>query len=176
MHAVLSPYPQNLKLIVLDRVDEWLSQSGNHDLFLGSAGSGALKLYLVPGVSLLLVSAAMCVCFFAVMSVLRRITMTVPLLFLACVALVAWLVFPEWTLMLAPYTTMGVLFGIVAITIQRLMSDRRVGLPGSASRPGGYPTVFGFSEMVSAAGIVERRETPSAETPQHSEYSLGPSR
>lgn len=176
MNAVLSPYPQKIKSIVLDRVDEWLVQSGRQDLFLGSAESGSLTLYLVPGVSLLLVSAAICVVFFVVMSILRQMTMTIPLLFLACIALVAWLLVPEWTLMLAPYAAMGVVFGIVSITFQRLMSDRRVRFPGTTSRPGDYPTVFGFSGMLSSSGVIERSETVSVEAAQQPDFFLGASR
>jgi hypothetical protein len=176
MHAVLSPYPRDLELEVMERVDEWLSQSGRQDLFFGSADSGPLQLFLVPGVSLLLVSAVICVLFFVVMSLLRQITITVPLLFLTCVAMVAWLIFPEWTLTLAPYAAMGIVFGIVSISVQRLVSDGRVNFPKTSAKPGEYPTVFGFSGVVSSSGVVAHPETVSIDVSQQPEYSVGSSR
>jgi hypothetical protein len=172
--AILSPYPPTLQDLVIQNVDEWMQLPGRQDMFFGSADSKALKLHLVPGDALLLVSAILCVAFFLVMSVLRQVTVTVPLLFTACATLVAWLIVPEWTLVLAPYVTMGIVFGIVSVMFQRLMSDRRVRFPRTASG-GDYPTVFGLSGMLQPS-LVERRETVASEKSQRSELSVGAAR
>ena len=171
LQAVLSPYPTELQAVVLEHVDEWLSLPGRQDMFFGSADSGALKLHLLPGVSLLLISAGLCVLFFLVMSVLRQMTMTVPLLFTVCLSLVAWLLVPEWTLVLAPYVAMGIVFGMVSIMFQRLMPDRRVRFPRAAA-VGDYPTVFGFSGLLTPS-VVERRESKVTDASPRTEISVG---
>jgi len=162
LKAILSPYPTEMQLVATEKLDSWISASDHHDLFYGSAESGALRLNLIPFVSLLLISAAVCVTFFVVLSVLRRIAIVVPLLLIGCGGLVAWLFVPEWISLLAPYVAMGVVFGAVSVTFQRLISDRRMRFP-KASQVGEYPTVFGYSGMLSHA-ITERSEpaaTPS---------------
>ena len=171
LQAVLSPYPTQLQDVVRQHVDEWMSLPGRQDMFLGSADSGPLRLHLLPGVSLLLVSAALCVLFFLVMTVLRQVTMTVPLLFVVCLTFVAWLIVPEWTLVLTPYVAMGIVFGMVSIMFQRLMPDRRVRFP-RAPAVGDYPTVFGFSGLLTPS-VVERRESKVTDEPQRSEISVG---
>lgn len=148
LQAVLSPYTADLQLVMMERADEWLGQQGRQDLFFGSADSGALKLYLVPQVSLLLVSALSCVAFFLLMSIFRHITFIVPALFFCCLGLVAWLIFPERTLMLAPYAGMGMVFGIVSVIFQRRATDRRQQFSGSP-RANNALTVFGFSGVLS---------------------------
>jgi len=161
LKAILSPYPTEIQLLATENLDSWISVSDHHDLFFGSAESGALRLNLIPFVSLLLISAAVCVIFFVVLSMLRRITIVFPLLLIACGGLAAWLIVPEWISLLAPFVAMGVVFGAVSITFQRLISDRRMRFP-KASQVGEYPTVFGYSGMLSHA-VTERSAaaTPS---------------
>jgi hypothetical protein len=57
--------------------------------------------------------------------------------------------FPERTLIVAPYVAMGVLFGFVSATIQRMTSERRMRFSGS-SKVNEYPTVFGFSGVMTS--------------------------
>jgi hypothetical protein len=147
LQAVVSPYSEDLQNLIVERADEWLTQPGRHDLFFGSAGSGALKLYLVPHVSLLLVSALTCVLFYLTSWLFRGLTITAPVLLLICGGLAAWLFVPERTLIVAPYVAMGVLFGFVSATIQRMTSERRMRFSGS-SKINEYPTVFGFSGVM----------------------------
>ncbi len=148
LKAILSPYPEKLQSAAMDELDHWISLSDQHDLFFGSADSGSLQLKLVPFVSLLLVSAVVCVFFFVMLSMLRHITIIAPLLLFGCSALVTWLIVPEWTVLLAPYVAMGVVFGGVSVFLQRIISDRRIRFP-KASQAGEYPTIFGFSGMLS---------------------------
>jgi len=154
LKAILSPYPTEIQLVATENLDSWISASDHHDLFFGSAESGALRLILIPFVSLLLISAAVCVIFFVVLSMLQRITIVFPLLLTGCGGLAAWLFVPEWISLLAPYVAMGVVFGAVSVTFQRLISDRRMRFP-KATQMGEYPTVFGYSGMLSHA-ITER--------------------
>jgi len=160
--AILSPYPVDMQVAATQNLDNWLSSSDDHDLFFGSAQSKALGLHLIPFVSLLLISAAVCVIFFVVLSLQRRIPIVVPLLLSGCGGLVAWLFVPEWISILAPYLVMGSVFGVVSVTFQRLISDRRMRFPKSA-HVGEYPTVFGYSGMLSQANmeLPEPTATPS---------------
>ena len=171
LQAVLSPYPTELQDVVRQHVDEWMSLPGRQDMFFGSADSGLLRLHLLPKVSLLLVSAALCVLFFLVMTGLRQVTMTAPLLFVVCLTFVAWLIVPEWTLVLTPYVAMGTVFGMVSIMFQRLIPDRRIRFPRTPA-VGDYPTVFGFSGLLTPS-VVERRESKVTDEPQRSEISVG---
>lgn len=148
LKAVLSPYPAEMQLKATETVDDWLSQADQHDLFFGSAESGAMPLILVPFVSLLLVSAMVCVVFFVMLSLLRRFTTILPVLLVACSALVAWLFIPEWTTLLAPYVVVGIVCGVMSVIFQRLIFDRRGRFP-KASPLREYQTVFGYSGVVS---------------------------
>ncbi|MFN9717956.1 MAG: hypothetical protein ACK58L_04625 [Planctomycetota bacterium] len=145
--AVVSSFPPAIRASLLSISDEWLSQTGRQDVFFGSAGAQELNLTLLPGVSLLLVSAAVCVFLFLVMAFVRQLPMAVPILFVICLSLVTWLIWPEWTLVLAPYILIGILIGVVSMTLQRYMSDRRVRFP-IAMRSEELPTVFGFTGML----------------------------
>lgn len=174
LSALLSPFTNELQNIMTERADEWLRQPGRHDLFFGSADSGPLKLYLVPHVSLLLVTAVSCVLFYLTMSVFRQIPMLVPFLFLSCSGLVAWLLFPEQTLMLAPYIGMGVLFGVISIALQRLFSERRLHFP-TPGRTTEFPTVFGYSGVLSTP-LSESIEIQPNQPARSSEVSVGSAR
>ena len=170
LKAILSPYPTEMQLAATETLDNWISASDHHDLFFGSAKYGALRLNLIPFVSLLLVSAVVCVIFFVVLSILRRITIIVPLLLIGCGALVAWLFVPEWTSLLAPFVAMGVVCGAVSVTFQRLISDRRMRFP-KASQVGEYPTVFGYSGMLSHV-IAEQPEPAVSPSGTRSEFNV----
>ncbi len=170
LKAILSPYPTEMQLAATETLDTWIAASDRHDLFFGAAEAGALPLNLIPFVSLLLLSATVCVIFFVVLSVLRRITIIVPLLLTVCGALTAWLIVPEWTSLLAPYVAMGVVFGAVSVIFQRLISDRRTRFP-QASQVGEYPTVFGYSGMLSQA-ITERPEAISSPSGTKSDFNV----
>ena len=170
LKAILSPYPTEMQLAATETLDNWIAASDHHDLFFGAAEAGALRLNLIPFVSLLLISAAVCVIFFIVLSLLRRITIIFPVLLIGCGGLVAWLVVPEWTSLLAPYVAMGVVFGAVSVTFQRLISDRRMRFP-KASQVGEYPTVFGYSGMLSHA-IAERSEPAATPSGTKSEFNV----
>jgi hypothetical protein len=170
LKAILSPYPQKLQMATMDELDDWISLSDQHDLFFGSADSGSLKLTLVPFVSLLLVSAGVCVFVFIVLSILRQVTVFVPLFLIICTALMSWLMVPEWTALLAPYVAMGVVFGAVSVVFQRLISDKRIRFP-KASQTGDYPTIFGLSGMLSNVGT-ERTEPDAAIPGTKSEFNV----
>jgi hypothetical protein len=104
------------------------------------------------------------------MSMLQRITAVIPLLFIGCTALVGWLILPEWTALLAPYAAMGILFGTVSVFFQRMVSDRRIRFP-QASQVGEYPTIFGFSGMLSHSGN-ERSEPVVTPSGTKSEFNV----
>ena len=156
LKAILSPYPTEMKLFAMDKMESWLSSSDKQDLFIGSSESGAMTLVLVPFVSLLLVSAIVCIVFFVVLSLLRRFTTILPVLLIGCFSLVAWLIIPAWTILLAPYLTVGVVCGVVSVIFQRLVFERRGRFP-KASQTGEYQTVFGFSGIMSQA-VTDRPE------------------
>lgn len=169
--AVVSPYSENLQNMIIDRADEWLGQPGRHDLFFGSSESGTLKLYLVPHVALLLVSALTCVLFYFASWLFRGLTITAPLMLLICVGLAAWLFFPERTLIVAPYVAMGVLFGFVSSAIQRMTSERRMRFSG-ASKVNEYPTVFGFSGVMTSP-LSDAVSPISAQNSRASDVTIG---
>ena len=150
LKAILSPYPTEMQLMAMDRMENWMSYSDQQDLFIGSAEFGAMALVLVPFVALMLVSAVVCIVFFILLSLLRRLTTILPVLLIACSSLIAWLVSPEWTTLLAPYVAVGVVCGVVSVIFQRLVFERRGGFP-KASQTGEYQTVFGFSGIMSQA-------------------------
>ena len=156
LKAILSPYPTEIQLIAMDRMETWKSYSDQQDLFIGSAESGAMTVVLAPFVSLLLLSAMVCIVFFVLLSLLRRLTTILPVLLIACAALLAWLIVPEWTTLLAPYVAVGVVCGVVSVIFQRLVFERRGRFP-KASPTGEYQTVFGFSGIMSQA-VTERPE------------------
>jgi hypothetical protein len=172
LRAVLSPYKMEVQSLVSERAEEWLDQEGRQDLFFGTADSGALKLHLVHHVSLLLISAMTCVAFFVLMAIFRQITMIVPILFMTCLGLLAWLIFPERTLMLTPYVVMGIVFGMVSIMFQRFTTDRRVPFAGT-TRTTEFPTVFGFSGVLSPPFAENGDSVPSQ--PSRSQDSAVPS-
>ncbi|MFO0975529.1 MAG: hypothetical protein U0996_03985 [Planctomycetaceae bacterium] len=174
--AILSPFPESLKATAGRQMEEWLSVDGRQDLYFASADSGPLVLYLVPGVSLLLASALICVVFFLLMTLVRQVSLIAPVLLMSCVVLVAWLLEPEWTLMLIPYVVGGILCGVVSVAFQRFVSDRRLRFQGLPAATGELPTVFGYAEMLEASGQ-GRREQGSANVGAGSaEFSLGTSR
>lgn len=144
IRAILSPYPSGIQLLVRDQTERWTEMSIRRELFFLMADSGPLEVCLVPGVSLLLISAGVCALFFISMTILRARSLALPLLILVFVAPAMYLAFPNWTVVLLPYVLIGVLFGIVALTFQRLAGDRRLRLPGR-SQHGDMLTVFGFS-------------------------------
>ncbi|HRA86855.1 MAG TPA: hypothetical protein PK992_02260 [Planctomycetaceae bacterium] len=170
LKAILSPYPAELQLVAHDRLDGWLTPPDGTELFFGTADVEELRLTLVPSVALLLISATVCIVFFVFLSLLRNVTIIVPLLVFGCAALVAWLIFPAWTSLLTPYVAIGVLLGIVSVIFQRLISDRRMRFP-KASQVGEYPTVFGYSGMMSHA-VVERSEAASSASTTRSEFNV----
>lgn len=172
--AVLSSYPDNMQSALTPLTDEWLNQPGRQDVFFGSASTSALPLTLLPGVSLLLVSAGVCVFLFVLMSFVRQIPAIVPVMFVVCASLVAWLIWPEWTLILAPYILIGILIGIVSMTLQRYMTDRRIRFPGPV-RSEELPTVFGFSGML-APPIDDRVDVVISEVPSQPEFSTSSAR
>jgi len=157
LKAVLSPYPTEIQLMAMDRMENWMSYSEQQDLFIGSAESGAMTLVLVPFVSLLLLSAIVCIVFFVLLSLLRRLTTILPVLLIGCSSLIAWLIIPEWTILLAPYVAVGVVCGVVSVIFQRLVFERRGRFP-KASKTGEYQTVFGFSGIMSHA-VTDRPES-----------------
>ncbi len=163
LKAILSPYPTEMQLMAMDRMENWMSYSDQQDLFIGSAESDALALVLVPFVSLLLVSAIVCVVFFVLLSLLRRLTTILPVLLIGCSLLIAWLIIPEWTTLLAPYVAVGVVCGVVSVIFQRLVFERRGGFQ-KASQTGEYQTVFGFSGIMSQA-VADRPEPEVAASP-----------
>lgn len=176
VNAILSPFPETLKASASRQMEEWLSVQGRQDLYFASADSGPLVLYLVPGVSLLLASALICVVFFMSMTFVRQVSLIAPVLLMVCIVLVAWLLEPEWTLMLMPYVAGGILCGVVSVGFQRFVTDRRLRMPGLPAASGELPTVFGYSEMMEASGQ-GRREQGSANVGTGSaEFSLGTSR
>ncbi len=170
LKAILSPYPAELQAVAHDRLDGWLTLPTGNELFFGTADVDALRLTMVPGVALLLISAMVCVVFFVLLSLLRQMTMIVPLLTIACATLVAWLIFPDWTSLLTPYVVIGILLGIVSVIFQRLISDRRMRFP-KASQVGEYPTVFGYSGMISHA-VLERSEAAAPASTTRPEFNV----
>lgn len=174
IRAVLSSFPPTLQASLTSITDEWLSQTGRQDVFFGSAGEKALALTLLPGVSLLLVSASVCVFLFLIMAFVRQLPIAVPILFVVCLGLVAWLIWPEWTLVLAPYILIGILIGVVSMTLQRYMSDRRVRFP-IAVRSEELPTVFGFTGML-APPVETRAEPVMPEVSSQPEFSTSSAR
>lgn len=174
LKAVLSPYTKEIQDSMMERADQWLNQPSRQDVFFGSADSGPLKLYVVPHVSLLLVSALTCVFFYMMMWLFRQNTIVVPVLFLACLGLVAWLIFPERTLMLAPYSGMGVVIGLVSVTFQRMTTDRRMRFPGTAAATE-FPTVFGFSGIISPS-LAESGDPAIVQAARPSEFSVSSAR
>lgn len=161
LKAILSPYPESLETTALGRLDAWLMLPDRQELLLGSATVGALRMTLIPDVSLLLISAAVCVAFFIFMSIFRRMTVVAPLLFIGCAALVGWLMSPSWTSLLAPYVSIGVVFGVMSVVFQRLISDRRIQFP-KAIQAGEYPTVFGYSGIISESVVSRSESAPSS--------------
>lgn len=149
--------------MALGKMENWQSYSDQQDLFIGSAESGPMALVLVPFVSLLLVSAVVCIVFYVLLSLLRRLTTILPVLLIGCSSLIAWLLIPEWTILLAPYLTVGVTCGVVSVIFQRLVFERRGKFP-KASQTGEYQTVFGFSGIMSHA-VTDRPEPLASASP-----------
>jgi energy-coupling factor transporter transmembrane protein EcfT len=161
-----------MQLMAMVRMDSWISYSDQQDLFIGSAESGPMALVLVPFVSLLLVSAVVCIVFFVVLSLLRRLTTILPVLLIGCSSLIGWLIIPEWTTLLAPYLAVGVVCGIVSTIFQRLVFERHGRFP-KASQTGEYQTVFGYSGIMSQA-ITDRPEPvlPASPAGNRSDFNV----
>ncbi len=153
--AILSPYPQSVQALVSGRLEVWMSEDVDRDIFFLHAAPNRLELWLIPGVSLLLVSAVVCVAIFLLMSVFRNLPMIIPVLLIAVLLPGLYLAFADWTSLMIPYVLIGLLFGIVSISFQRLASDRRIRLPDPA-RSGEMLTVFGVS------GFLTGTASPSA--------------
>jgi len=120
---------------------------------------------------LLLISALTCVLFYLISWLFRGLTITAPILLLICFGLATWLFFPERTLIVAPYVAMGVLFGFVSATIQRMTSERRMRISGS-SKVNEYPTVFGFSGVMTSP-LPEPGGSISAQNSRSSDVTAG---
>lgn len=155
--AVLSPCTKPVQRLVREQFDEWLDVDTRQDLYFTMTDSGPLAVCLIPWMSLLLVSAVSCLLLFVVMSVLRLPSLAVPLLFVAAALPAMYLAVPEWTVLLTPFAAVGILFGIVALTFQRVATDRRLRLPGR-NRTGEMLTVFGYSGILSGASSAVRSD------------------
>jgi hypothetical protein len=147
--AILSPYSSDVQREIRERINDRKMSSGTERLFYLSADSEALVLHVVTRVSLLLVSAVSCVVFFAIMCLINVRSAGLPLLLAVPAIPVVYLLQPEWTLLLAPYVAVGLVFGIVTFTFQRLTGDRRIRFPGTG-RSGDMLTVFGVSGFLKA--------------------------
>lgn len=156
--AVLSPYPAKMRSRLSERVNEWMTTEHRQDAFFALSDSGPLSVYLIPTVSLLLVSATTCVIFFGLMCGLRLPSLAVPILFVVSAVPAMYLAWPEWTVMLTPYVIVGIVFGIVSLTFQRLSSDRQLRFPGRG-RTGEMLTVFGYSGFLSGSSSVVRSDS-----------------
>ncbi len=150
--AILTPYPASLQSRLRDKIDDWTSIEHRQDLFFSMSDAGPLSVYLIPGVSLLLVSAGVCAAFFGVMCLLRLPSLAVPLLFIVAAVPAMYLVIPEWTILLSPYAGVGIVLGIVSLTFQR-MGTVRLRFPGRG-RAGEMLTIFGYTGFLSGTSSV----------------------
>lgn len=161
IRAILSPYPAGVQLLVRDRAERWSEMPARRELYFMMADSGPLRVSLIPGVSLLLISASVCALFFILMTILRTRSIAIPLLVLVFIAPAMYLAFPDWTVVILPNVVIGVLFGIVSLTFQRLAGHRRLRLPGRNPH-GDMLTVFGFSGFLADSSAAGRSDVVAA--------------
>lgn len=150
--AILSPYPATVQEMIDERFQLWFNDDAHRDIFFLNDDRNGLELSLIPGVSLLLVSAVVCVSLFLLMSVFRGLPLILPILFIAMILPGLYLAVPEWTALLIPYVLIGLMFGIVSLSFQRLATDRRLRSP-DPGRTGDMLTVFGVSGFLTGSQV-----------------------
>jgi hypothetical protein len=154
--AALSLYSPGVREQVQEDVNQWLSVPGREDMFFGVAEPGVLKVQLVSGSVLLLVTAVSCAILFAVLSVVGSRSPAVSLIVMACGAATAWLLAPEWTGLLLPYVLTGAALAMVCVLLQWIASGRRMQWTGMRT-PDVVPEMFGLTGILAPSVVLRPR-------------------
>ena len=156
--SLLSTCSSDVQLVVRDHVDEWLHASNpSPEAFFLMSDTEGLSVYLIPRVSLLLVSALVCVLCFGMMSMLRSTSMMVPVMFSAAAIPAVYLIWPEWTVVLLPYVMIGTLLGLVSLMFQKATGASGMRLR-SRGRSADVLTIFGMSGFLNDSSAADRSD------------------
>ena len=154
--ALLSTCSTEVQQAVHSHVDEWLHADGvQPEVFFQMSDAGGLSLILIPGVSLLLFSAVICVICFGLITVFHPSSLLFPLLFFAAVVPAVFLIWPQWTVVLLPYALIGMLLGLISLVFQRATSDRSIRWRQRSASADAL-TVFGVSEFLNDGSASSR--------------------
>ncbi|MFN9968310.1 MAG: hypothetical protein ACK58T_00295, partial [Phycisphaerae bacterium] len=150
LRSFLSLYSESLQREVRNRMNEWQSGESHQRMFLVMSDRSELTVMRLTTMTLLLCSATACVFGFALFSVVRRGTVSVPVMILAVLMTAAGLFEPEWTTLLIPYILTGLMFSGVILLVQRLTTRQKAPFPGLAGNDD-MLTVFGVSGFLAGS-------------------------
>ncbi|MEY2724518.1 MAG: hypothetical protein RLZZ458_385 [Planctomycetota bacterium] len=148
LEAILSGFPQEVRELATVQGREWLA-GGRHELCFGSGSDLKVRLSVVPESMLYLVTAAVCLGVFVFLTLFSRLPVGLPIPLGAAVLAGAWVISPEWSGLLLPWSGAGVLGGVFAGGLQRWALLRRYGV-SPMRQVMERPTVFGFPNYVDA--------------------------
>jgi hypothetical protein len=161
IEALASTQRTDLRALIMEYAET--QSDGSAVVFFADSDRKSLSLFLLPAVPLLLISAVVCLLCFLVLMMTPSLRSTTFLIAGAVVLLACYAFVPSWTVIVAPYAIIGVLFGLVAVLFQRRTGDRNSRLLRSP-HPQDLPTVFGFTELIRPTSTVRRRDSSVAPT------------
>ncbi|MCA9033735.1 MAG: hypothetical protein KDA91_01335 [Planctomycetaceae bacterium] len=139
-------------------IDTWLHGSQSRpDVFFVSGSSSALEIKLLPRMSLLLLTAIVCLVTFIPGLFLPRNLLFVPLVIVIAAAPALFLYMPQWSVVLLPYAVTGLLTGSTAVFFHRISTDRGMRF-STKPRPGDALTVFGMSGFLGGSSVADKSD------------------
>lgn len=171
LEAVMSAFPEGIRIAALECGTSWLKGSGDHDLCLGSGEDSLVRVSLVPQSLLLLVTALVCLVVFVLLTWLIRLPLGLPIPLAAAGLTGLWVAIPDWAALVLPWSISGVLAGVLGAAVQRWSLIRRFGV-ASLRRVTERPTVFGFPDYADS-GLRSLRGVAGGSAAGQSEAAAG---
>ncbi|MFM7056952.1 MAG: hypothetical protein ACKO2P_08515 [Planctomycetota bacterium] len=145
LEAVLSAFPEGIQVAARECGEDWLKESGGHDLCLGSGENLVARVTVVPQSLLLLITASMSLVVFVWLTWLIRLPLGLPIPLAAAGLTGLWVAVPDWAALVLPWSLAGVMAGILGAAVHRWSLLRRYGV-APLRRVTERPTVFGFPD------------------------------
>ncbi len=171
LEAVLSAFPEGIRVAARECGGKWLNESGGHDLCLGSGENSLVRLSLVPQSLLLLVTASISLAVFVSLTWLVRLPLGLPIPVAAAGLTGLWVAVPDWAALVLPWSLAGVSAGVLGAAVHRWSLMRRYGV-ASLRRVTERPTVFGFPEYADS-GLRSLRGVSGGSAGGQSEAAAG---
>lgn len=170
LSAVVSPFSATVQGQAREAAASWLSTAGTPQLFFAAGTNEDPRLLLIPRESMLLGASLLCVLMFMVLITFSRLPLLVPILLTPAGCLAIWVLQPAWAEPIVPWVLLGIIPGLVAVSLQRQFGMRRFRFRSRQSR-GELPSIFGFPEFEGVFNKDLRRGASAAESDLSAEVS-----